>query len=203
MLNQTLIRATLEPDVVSFQTDFGVRFGLLTSMDIFFENPARLLLTQGVRHFILPSMWTPELPFLTANQMQFAWSYANNVTLLASGRSLPFEGNTGTGIYSGSIGALAVVMSEVYLTKILQANLTHLPGVPRDTDKPVEESSYAEEQSRNFRVFSENLNDYGVELLPLAANGTQIGRRCSGSFCCSYNILATDLGSMENSVSQV
>lgn len=199
VFNQTEIRAPISPEPVSFETDFNVRFGLLTSMDIFFENPARLLLEQGIRNFILPSMWSAELPFLTANQMQLAWSYANNVNLLASGVSDPSRGNTGSGIYSGSIGALTTVMSESYLAQIvLQANLTLLPGVPHEHSEPNNGTSF--DVTRNFQLRSENLNEYGVELLPFNTNVTQIGRHCSGSFCCAFNIQATDLGVVMNSV---
>lgn len=200
IFNETEIRAPAVPETISFETDFGIRFGLLTSMDIFFKNPASRLLEQGVRHFILPSMWTPELPFLTANQIQLAWSFANNVTLLASGISDPTRGYTGSGIYSGSIGALTVVMAETYLVKVLQANLTYFPGVPRGEDSKTEQTTYYH-MERKFRLSSENLDEYGVEILPFDKNVTQVGRHCHGSFCCAFNVQTTDLGAVENTVS--
>lgn len=201
MFNQTEIRAPISPEAVSFTTDFNVSFGLLTSMDIFFERPARRLLEQGIRHFILPSMWSAELPFLTANQMQLAWSYANNVTLLASGISNPHRGYTGSGIYSGSIGALTVVQSEIFLMQILQANLTYSPGVPREDSAPQVDPSFNDDTTTSFQLRSEDLNEYGVELLAFNTNLTQIGRHCHGSFCCAFNIQATNLGEVNDSVS--
>lgn len=52
-------------DVVSFETDFGVTFGVFICFDIFFKQPMNTLLNQGVTHFVFPTFWFNELPYLS------------------------------------------------------------------------------------------------------------------------------------------
>lgn len=109
------------PELVAFETDFGQKFGIFTCFDIIFEAPAIQLVRRGVDNFIFPTLWIPELPFLTselyysncwslvkrilffntANQVQQMWAQGNDVTLLASGASFPRYGSGGVGIYLG------------------------------------------------------------------------------------------------------
>lgn len=56
---------TDEPELATFETDFGVTFGTFICFDILFEKPALQLVREGVKHIIFPSMWFGELPFLT------------------------------------------------------------------------------------------------------------------------------------------
>jgi hypothetical protein len=50
----------------TFQTDFGVEFGMFTCFDIIFYDPAiRLLETGRLKNFVFPTAWVDELPFLT------------------------------------------------------------------------------------------------------------------------------------------
>lgn len=56
------------PDIATFDTDFGVRFGMITCFDIMFEQPAMTLVnTYGVTDIIFPTAWFSEAPFLTGN----------------------------------------------------------------------------------------------------------------------------------------
>lgn len=50
--------------------------------------------------------------FKTAVQVHQAWSYSNNVNLLAAGSSNPLVGSTGTGIYNGRKGIIKAVMNQ-------------------------------------------------------------------------------------------
>lgn len=59
------VRKTLKPDVSIFETDFGVKFGLLICFDLLFQSPTQQLLDAGVKNFAYPTMWYSELPFLT------------------------------------------------------------------------------------------------------------------------------------------
>lgn len=63
-LEDHLVRRTEKPDVAIFDTDFGVKFGLLICFDILFQSPAQQLLDSGVRNFAYPTRWYSELPFL-------------------------------------------------------------------------------------------------------------------------------------------
>ncbi|KAH8265169.1 hypothetical protein KR044_011590, partial [Drosophila immigrans] len=117
---------TLLPEIVSFETDFGVTFGHMICFDIIFYTPAQtLIVEQGVRDFIFPTFWFSQLPFLTGNnhnlldftmprtavQVQQSWAFANDVNLLAAGASRPEGGNSGTGIYHGRDGSLSSEMA--------------------------------------------------------------------------------------------
>lgn len=51
-------------ELSTFETDFGVIFGLFTCFDIIFYNPAFQLVENGIRNFIFPTAWVDELPFL-------------------------------------------------------------------------------------------------------------------------------------------
>lgn len=60
-------------ELVYFDTDFGVRFGLLTCFDIIFEDPGVVLAKEyNITHFIFPTAWFSEMPFLTG---KFYFSY--------------------------------------------------------------------------------------------------------------------------------
>lgn len=52
-------------DIVSFYTDFGVTFGVFICFDVFFKQPMNSLLDDGVTHFVFPTFWFNELPFLS------------------------------------------------------------------------------------------------------------------------------------------
>lgn len=59
------IQKSSKADVVTFDTDFGVKFGVFICFDIYFEQPMRSLLEQGVTHFVYPTFWFNEVPFMT------------------------------------------------------------------------------------------------------------------------------------------
>lgn len=56
----------LHPEVVTFDTDFGVKFGTFICFDILFAKPA-LTLTRNlkVNDIVFPTAWFSETPFLT------------------------------------------------------------------------------------------------------------------------------------------
>lgn len=57
------VRRTLDPDVVYFDTDFDVRFGLIICFDLNLQYPTADLLSRKVDNFVYPTMWWSELPF--------------------------------------------------------------------------------------------------------------------------------------------
>jgi len=60
---------TTTPEVVSFDTDFGVKFGTFTCFDIYFRKPAlQLTRDHQVTDFVYPTAWFSEVPFLTGKQ---------------------------------------------------------------------------------------------------------------------------------------
>lgn len=57
------VRRTLTPDISIFETDFGVKFGLIICFDLVFKSPTQELLNHGVRNIAYPAMWYSALPF--------------------------------------------------------------------------------------------------------------------------------------------
>lgn len=54
------------PDISYFDTDVGVRIGLLTCFDINYSEPASdLILNHKIDAVAFPTAWIDELPFLT------------------------------------------------------------------------------------------------------------------------------------------
>ncbi|CAG7659394.1 unnamed protein product, partial [Allacma fusca] len=68
---------------------FGVTFGVFICFDLLFEQPAKQLVANGITHFVFPTSWIDELPFLTAIQAQMFWASSSKATLLASGYHNP------------------------------------------------------------------------------------------------------------------
>jgi len=116
-----------KPALVTFDTDFGVRFGTFICFDLTFRRPAielvRNATATGVTDIIYPTMWYSELPFLTAVQVQQNWAHSFNVNLLASGANNPGVGSTGTGIFASRYGSLASVMQGSSETKLYTATV--------------------------------------------------------------------------------
>ena len=82
----------------SFETDFGVPFGLFVCFDIEFEDPVQVLLDEGVRHFAFSSAWVNNPPFGFATEIQQGWSKATGAALLASNIGSGVS-RAGSGIY--------------------------------------------------------------------------------------------------------
>ncbi|GAM26872.1 hypothetical protein SAMD00019534_100470, partial [Acytostelium subglobosum LB1] len=103
---------------VTFDTSFGVTFGIMICSDINYKQPLDMILAMGVRNVILSSAWY-NFSFLSAIEMAQAWSYLRKSTLLLSGIGSSFE-RSGTGIFSnGVILASAYNPTTISRTQIL------------------------------------------------------------------------------------
>lgn len=60
-----------KPDLTTFETDFNVTFGVFICFDLMFEEPAITLASNGVAHFVYPTMWYSEIPYLTGKMEAF------------------------------------------------------------------------------------------------------------------------------------
>ncbi|KAM3858429.1 biotinidase [Diretmus argenteus] len=88
------------PEIITFDTPFAGRFGVLTCFDLLFHEPTVTLLERGVRQLVYPTGWMNQLPLMAAVQFQRAFSLGANVSILAANiRSDPL-GMTGSGIFS-------------------------------------------------------------------------------------------------------
>ncbi|XP_047460084.1 biotinidase [Mugil cephalus] len=73
-----------QPEIITFDTPFAGKFGLLICFDILFHEPTVTLVERGVRQLIFPTAWMNQLPLLDSIQFQRALSLGANVTLLAA-----------------------------------------------------------------------------------------------------------------------
>eukprot|EP00854_Cymbomonas_tetramitiformis_P006905 gene6905-8240_t len=88
-----------QPDVVSFETSFGVIFGLFICFDIEFMSPSMQLIARGIRDFAYSTSWVNQPPILTAQMVQQAWSRKYSSNLIAANNGVSFV-KSGGGIYS-------------------------------------------------------------------------------------------------------
>uniref|UniRef100_A0A665U5L8 Biotinidase n=1 Tax=Echeneis naucrates TaxID=173247 RepID=A0A665U5L8_ECHNA len=89
-----------QPEIVTFDTPFAGKFGLLTCFDILFKEPTVSLLEKGVHQLIFPTAWMNKLPLMYSVAVQRSISLGVNVTLLAANIRHNRWKMTGSGIYT-------------------------------------------------------------------------------------------------------
>ncbi|XP_060664994.1 vanin-like protein 2 [Drosophila nasuta] len=188
---------TFVPESITFETDFGVTFGHMICFDIMFFTPGgEIILEQGVRDFIFPTMWFSQLPFLTAVQTQLAWAYANDANLLAAGASHPENGSTGSGIYNGRKGTISSVMAlDEGQRRIYVAQVPKYPASSRRTSKRSRRAVKEQPQPRNtegFQMKQDLVTRYetvSLESLTDQATDTSLTQDvCHGQICCHFEV---------------
>ncbi|XP_039289979.1 vanin-like protein 1 isoform X3 [Nilaparvata lugens] len=128
---QSALTKPPSPEFSYFDTDFGVRFGMFTCFDIVFKTPALdLIKNYNISHFVFPTHWYSEMPFLTAIQAQYSWAASNDVVLLASGLNCPETGSTGSGVYIGADNSptsyvQTATPSDIVIVRKVPKNLSH------------------------------------------------------------------------------
>lgn len=115
-----------EPDVAFFDTEFGLRVGMMICFDINFEQPGKDLTERSkIDVLAYPTAWYDELPFLTAINYHNGWAVANDVKVLTSGYHYGKQGSLGSGIYDGRRGIVNYVFSSDSMTKIVTETQVH------------------------------------------------------------------------------
>ncbi|XP_034561410.1 biotinidase-like [Notolabrus celidotus] len=89
-----------QPEIITFDTPFAGRFGLLICFDILFRKPTINLVEKGVRQLIFPTAWMNVLPLLDSVQFHRAFSLGANVTLLSANLRHDKLNMRGSGIYT-------------------------------------------------------------------------------------------------------
>lgn len=179
---------TYEPELSTFDTDFGVKFGMFICFDMNFYSPVQELVKAGVKNFIFSSFWFSELPFLTGVQLQQSWAYGNNVNLLAAGASNPSGGTTGSGIYSGKLGALVSVMAESPQRKLYVANVSQSLDGNVSTNRIKEPRQHLKSRG-GIRLMREyRMNAFTSELLRPNQSSMVKKQLCHNSFCCQFDL---------------
>ncbi|KAK2583898.1 hypothetical protein KPH14_001169 [Odynerus spinipes] len=193
---------TKEPEIVTFDTDFGVKFGTFICFDILFATPP-LNLTKGlgVTDIVYSTAWFSETPFLTAIQAQAGWSYAEDVNFLASGYNNPARGSAGSGIYLGRAGIKKAIMPLRETTALL------VEEVPKKVKRTVSSTMQTHEmkhtehshehvhdefrrkrenfQLSDLKLLRDNLEVFNTE--PLKGN-VSTKQLCHNNFCCDFTI---------------
>ncbi|XP_028256495.1 biotinidase [Parambassis ranga] len=89
-----------QSEIITFDTPFAGRFGLIICFDILFHDPAVSLVERGVRQVVFPTAWMNQLPLLDAVQFHRAFSLGANITLLAANIRNDRLIMKGSGIYT-------------------------------------------------------------------------------------------------------
>ncbi|XP_017781949.1 PREDICTED: vanin-like protein 1 [Nicrophorus vespilloides] len=175
-----------KPMRTTFTTDFGVTFGMFICFDIMFKEPALEVVNQGVKHFLYPTMWFSELPFLSAVQTQYMWSYENDVVLLASGANNPKKGSGGSGIYQGRKGPLTTYMSDKEGTKVLIADVEKVWKYSEDNE--IVETSKEVEDVDGLLLIYDKLEYYNTYNLDVQQREYRF--KISEDFECNFKVEA-------------
>ena len=204
------------PEIVTFDTDFGVKFGTFICFDMLFRVPAlNLTRIEGVSNFVYPVAWGSEVPFLTALQMQYGWSFSENVNLLAAGYHGTEFASMGSGIYLGRSGIAKVLFSNHPDRKLLISRIPKTPGLARKPDEGIKmEMEMKEEKTdllnaRRDRPYDtkgrlEKIQGMIIQVDNIEAfntvrvNGSMSDSVCHNEFCCAFDIEMASTDSSSN-----
>uniref|UniRef100_A0A0C9RSY4 CG32750_0 protein n=1 Tax=Fopius arisanus TaxID=64838 RepID=A0A0C9RSY4_9HYME len=195
LFGESSLNRTAKPEMTTFKTDFDVTFGLIICFDMLFETPTlRIIREQKVRDILFSSHWFSELPFLTSSAIQTAWSWSNDVNLLASGYDNPATGSGGSGIYAGKSGVLKRVWPEkrtnaliiAQVPKVIDGNRGSItPGsivIPPNSAVPTINGS---EPVPEMKLISDYLLPYTTKMF-VPVNGTSNVTLCDHGLCCQF-----------------
>lgn len=200
------------PEIVTFDTDFGVKFGTFICFDISFSVPALNLTRQlGVRDFVYTTAWFSEAPFLTAVQIQYGWSRSQDANMLVAGYHNPTAGSTGSGIYLGTGGIADAIFSGDSQSRLLVARVPKktpgsesppkMEGNAIPSSDRVLENCYkmntSAESVAGVYIMRDNLAQF--ETVPLKET-TFNQTVCHGTFCCDFHAVKASDGNETSSI---
>lgn len=188
---------TYVPEIVTFETDFGVTFGLFTRSDVLFARPALELVKRDVKDFIMPAKWGLELPFLTSTQVYESWAYANNVNLIVAGANFEADGSTGTGVFSGRSGAVLSFVTGEPTRRLFPVRVPKNPG--NLTPNHIPSDNFGTESGRlhgkfleGIHISSDALEQFTTMQINPERYHDHIGQIiCNGDFCCDFSVTLT------------
>ncbi|KAJ8925418.1 hypothetical protein NQ315_009250 [Exocentrus adspersus] len=182
-------------ETVTFTTDFGVTFGLLTSADILFYHPSKTIYSTGsITDIVFPTAMLSTIPFFHSLSLQSGYSQANRVNFLAASFNDPSHSLGGSGIYRHDGTIDTYYISGVTSSKLLVSTLQPR-GVPRNIDggfttfgfdilNTSKSDTLSYHTPRDFRY-----DNYAIKQLEVTASGVE-ETLCQGAFCCSFAVTA-------------
>lgn len=118
------------PDVVYFDTAFGVRFGLMICFDLEFAQPFQALRALNVSNFPYSTFWVNTPPTYDATMVQQAKSRTHGINIIAANNGAS-DLYSGGGIYSaGEIVAVDFTPGARMVEKLLVGKLPKAPAAP-------------------------------------------------------------------------
>ncbi|XP_072752452.1 vanin-like protein 1 [Anoplolepis gracilipes] len=201
LFGEQLFSVTSEPEIVIFDTDFGVKFGTFTCFDILFHEPAlNLTRFHQITDIVFPTAWFSETPFLTAVQTQAGWSFSEDVNFLASGYNRPAVGSSGSGIYLGRKGIGKAIITNTEHEEILVFEVPKKKSKFNKNDyHDQKDYGYKKESIREElweKKYDNTLADETLFLLhdninafeTLLLEGNITRTLCKNAFCCDFKI---------------
>lgn len=162
----------------TFNTSFGVTFGLAICADIFYEFPHKPLIDNGIRNFVSPIAWSNYMAHMQAMSWHQGWSLRNCVNIMFAN----FPWNYGPDSISTGSGIISCgeVKASYYKTPTRDTNKQGIIIYSElDADISMQEPSTLETSSLPTR---DTTRKAGWQFAPLTA-----GYVCSGTICCVAN----------------
>jgi len=97
-----------KPEVVTFDSHFGVRFGMLICNDANFGGPTQGILKQGVRDIVFSTYWINTSPLWMAASFQDAYSRSHGVNFIAANSDGQGFASSGSGIWPADTSVKAL-----------------------------------------------------------------------------------------------
>lgn len=188
-----LTPGTPDKNLTTFTTDFGITFGVFTSLDISSYNPSRTILSNNVTDVVYPSSWSSFLPHFHSLTTQAGYAIANKVNLLAAGLDIPEVGIGGSGIWGADGTPFAYYISGTAGSKLLIATVKNTPQMRVLGERPTLRGF--ENLDNNVINHLETYNasrlfdheKYTLKTINVS-QGNISDEVCHKSFCCQFSI---------------
>ena len=181
-IEKTYFNIPLQPEAVTFETSFGVTFGVFTCFDLLFYDPA-IVLGKSVHNIVFPTAWMDGLPTLISVGIQQGWSRALSVNFLAANQHFPQYRMTGSGIYAGGEAVQFIHDMQTSEGHLLVARVPN-SDLPKDNFQKKSEKSNLDQSSDE--TFTSQVRDDPYTFVNLsAAHGTV--SVCTPGLCCQAN----------------
>eukprot|EP01101_Sappina_pedata_P007893 TRINITY_DN4260_c0_g1_i1.p1 TRINITY_DN4260_c0_g1~~TRINITY_DN4260_c0_g1_i1.p1 ORF type:complete len:518 (-),score=114.20 TRINITY_DN4260_c0_g1_i1:27-1559(-) len=114
LYNEQYFDSAAVPRALTFETTFGVTFGMMVCFDLSFGFPSSEYRRMGVKDIVYSANWVNLSPFQTAVEVQSGWSRFFDAKLLASGVGKGMR-SSGSGIYQSG-QALSYIFNPMQIT---------------------------------------------------------------------------------------